>query len=70
MALNKTALKAGIQGLLTDLFDNNANLTTAQAREKYATDLSNLIDAFVKTGLVSVTTTGTATAQAGTGAIT
>ena len=70
MPLQKAALNTGIQALLTDLFDNSTNLTTAQAREKYATDLSNLIDAFVKTGLVSVTTTGTATAQAGTGAIT
>lgn len=69
MALNKTALKTGVRTFTDALWANPDGLTPEQCREKFATDLSNLIDAFVKTGLVSVnvTTTGTATAQTGSG---
>lgn len=69
MALNKAALKAGILALTNELYTNPAELTPAACREKYAEDMSNLIDAFVKTGTVNVnvTTTGTATAHTGTG---
>lgn len=45
MALNKTALKSGIQTLLTDMRTRDAN-----ADEEFATRLSDLIDDFVKSG--------------------
>lgn len=69
MALNKAALKTGIETLTGELFDNTAGLTPAECRTKFATDLSDLIDVFVKSGQVNVTvvTTGTATAHTGTG---
>ena len=63
MALNKIALKTGIKSLTDELWANAGNLTPEQCRDKFATDLSNLIEVFVKTGLV--TTTGTAAAQTG-----
>lgn len=67
MSLNK----AGLKNALIELFTNeqgeeeNAN----QSIERLATGISNAIDAFVKTGTVSVTvaTTGTATSHTGTG---
>lgn len=69
MALNKPALKTGIRLLVNDLWDNTDDLTPEECREVFATRLSDLIDAFVKTGLVSVTvaTTGTAAAHTGSG---
>jgi len=67
MALDKDALKLNILSILDSLSEREEN--PAQAREDFATALCNAIDAFVKTGDVSVTvnTTGTATAQTGTG---
>lgn len=66
MALNKQALKQGIITLQQDM------LTKTEANpEEYAERLASLIDAFVRSGEVtvapgiSVTTTGTATAQTG-----
>lgn len=50
MALNKTALKNGIEALHAELFANAGNLTTAQAGTRYATEMADLIDAFVKSG--------------------
>lgn len=61
MALNKAALKSGIQSLCGK----------ANTAEEFATGLSNLIDAYVKTGTVTVatgilvSTAGTAAAQTG-----
>lgn len=69
MPLDKAGLKINIETLLTDLYNNTANITTAAAREKFATDLSDAIYVFVRTGLVTVTTTGTAAAHTGTGNI-
>ncbi|WP_107039972.1 hypothetical protein [Brumimicrobium mesophilum] len=66
MALNKPVLKNGIVALLTEMETKNVD-----AKEEFATQLSNLIDAFVKSGTVTVsagiavTTAGTATAQTG-----
>jgi len=68
MALNKTGLKNGIKQLLTDMETQNTD-----AKEAFATELSSLIEAYVKSGTVTVTvatgitvaTTGTAAAQAG-----
>lgn len=50
MALNKAQLKTDIENLLTDLYNNPGNLTTAGARTEFATKLSDAIDAFVKSG--------------------
>jgi len=68
MALNKTALASGIKGLQDNLYSDNTR-TPDEARTKYANDLADLIDTFVKSGTVSVTvtTTGTSTAHTGTG---
>ena len=66
MALNKQALKQGIIALQQDMLTK-----TEASPEEYAERLASLIDAFVKSGEVtvapgiSVTTTGTAAAQAG-----
>ena len=66
MALNKQALKQGIIDLQQDMLTKTDN-----SIEEYAERLASLIDAFVKSGEVtvkagiSVSTAGTATAQTG-----
>lgn len=67
MALDKATLKQGIIALQQEM----KNKTEAD-EEFYAEQLTNLIDAFVRSGTVNVatgitvTTAGTATAQTGT----
>jgi hypothetical protein len=66
MALNKTALEQGIKVLLADM-----ETRTEDAKPDFAQTLANLIDAFVKSGTVTVaagitvSTTGSAAAQTG-----
>ena len=66
MALNKQALKQGIITLQQDMLTK-----TAANPEEYAERLASLIDAFVRSGEVTVApgiqvgTAGTATAQTG-----
>lgn len=66
MALNKPQLKQGIKQLLTDMETRNTD-----AKDDFATELSNLIETFVKSGTVTVSagipvsTAGSATAQTG-----
>ena len=66
MALNKQALKQGIIALQQDM-----QRKTDASMEEYAERLASLIDAFVRSGEVtvqpgiSVTTAGTAAAQSG-----
>jgi hypothetical protein len=66
MALNKQALKQGIIDLHQDMLTK-----TNDSIEEYAERLASLIDAFVRSGEVtvaagiSVSTAGTATAQTG-----
>ena len=66
MALNKQALKAGIIALQQDMLTK-----TESSMEEYAERLASLIDAFVKSGEVTVapgiqvSTAGTATTQTG-----
>ena len=66
MALNKQALKQGIIALLRDMLTK-----TDASMEEYAERLASLIDAFVRSGEVtvqagiSVSTAGTAAAQTG-----
>ena len=67
MALNKAGLKTEILAILSDMSTREDHPETA--REDFATQLSDAIDAYVKTGLVTVNTTGTSTAQTGTGTI-
>lgn len=50
MALDKTTLKNGIKALHDELFANAGGLTPAQAADRYADEMANLIDAFVKSG--------------------
>lgn len=57
MALDKAGLKASILALTENLFTDTGR-TPAEAREKYAEDLANAIDAFVKTGTPVVPGTG------------
>ena len=65
MPLNKAALKTGIQALAQNTAENEGSYAD------FADGLANLIDAFVKSGTVTVpagvavATTGTAAAQTG-----
>jgi hypothetical protein len=67
MALNKTALKEGIVFLHTDMSEREEN-----SIEEYATRLSDLIDAFVKSGSVKsgISVTGTVAGSSVTGTTT
>lgn len=67
MALVKPTLEAGILALATDLSTNTTD--PAQARQDFAARLATLIDAYVRSATVTVTTIGTATAQAGFGIV-
>lgn len=63
MPLDKISLKATIKTIVDDLFANTSNLSPAQARNKFATDLADAIDVYVKGGLVI--TNGGPTTQTG-----
>lgn len=67
MALNKPALKSAIKTAL--LAQRNITTDPVSAADQLATALADAIDTFVKTGKVqpgiAVSTTGSATAQAG-----
>ena len=58
MPLDKPTLKAGIQALHDELYANNAGLSPAAAGERYATAISDLIEAFVKSATLNVPGTG------------
>lgn len=64
MPLNKTDLRNGIKGILTDMLSKEEN-----SIDEFAIRLSDEIEKFVKSGTVtvSVSTTGSASAQTGTG---
>jgi phage baseplate assembly protein W len=68
MPLVKPTLEAGILSLLTDLSARTED--PEQARKDYASQLATLIDTYVKSATVTVTTAGTAAAQSGFGVIT
>lgn len=65
MALNKAALKSGIKNLIQNIAENEGSY------DDFANGLGDLIDTYVKTGLVTVAlgipvaTTGSAAAQTG-----
>lgn len=67
MSLNKAALKDTLVSLFTN--EQSEEESPAQSVERLATGIANAVDAFVKSGQVNVTvaTTGSATAQSGTG---
>jgi hypothetical protein len=61
MALDKATLKATIEATLNALkdYDGSSGKTQADAITKLATDLSNALDVYVKSGTVSTTVTVT-----------
>ena len=63
MALNKLALKNGIRAMLDDMATRETDADIA--REDFAVQLSDLIDAFVKTGTPQVPALGLISAAAG-----
>lgn len=67
MALDKITLINDIKQIQDELKDEKDYET---ARNKFAEKLASSIEKFIKTGVVSVTTTGIATTQTGTGNIT
>lgn len=69
MGLNKTKLQTDIENLLTALagYDGQGTKSQTQAVHKFAVDLSAAIDAFVRSGVVQTTVTGTCPQGAVTG---
>ncbi len=70
MALNKAGLKASIKSLIETLktYDGSTTgQTQADAIEKFASDLSDAIDTYVKTATVSTTVTVTSVSGVTTG---
>ncbi|MBS0647397.1 MAG: hypothetical protein JSR97_12530 [Verrucomicrobia bacterium] len=67
MALDKDTLEQAILSIMDNMAAREDN--PGDAREYFAEQLSNAIDAFVRSGKVdvTVTTTGTATNHTGTG---
>ena len=57
MGLNKAGLKVSLEASVNNLFSDNTR-TPAQAATKFATDVSDAIDVFVKTATVTVPGTG------------
>lgn len=57
MALNKAGLKASLEASVNNLFSDTSR-TPAAAATKFATDVSDAIDVFVKTATVTVPGTG------------
>lgn len=68
MALDKTGLKNAILTIFNDMATRVDHPETA--REDFAAALSNAIDVYVKTGTVTIVTTGSSTTQTGTGPVT
>lgn len=56
MSLNKGQLKSAIKQVLVnvDNYNRQAGATVEEARELFATQLSDAIDAFVKTGQITI----------------
>ena len=67
MALDKTTLEKSIETAFNNQSDKKVD--PAEARKAIAKDLANAFNVFVKSGTVNTTvsTTGTAAAQTGTG---
>lgn len=68
MALDKAGLKDAILAIFNDMATRVDN--PEQARIDFATQLSDAIDVYVKTGTVTIVTTGNSTTQTGTGPVT
>ncbi len=70
MALQTTTYAAGIKALMDELYSNPNNLTTDQARSKWANDFANLTELYIKTGKVqagiTLSSTGNASNHTGT----
>lgn len=50
MPLNKSQLKQDLITLSENMFNNSSGMTPAQARDQWATAMSNALEAFVKSG--------------------
>lgn len=64
MALDKSTLKTSIKALVNALktYDGTSGKTQSDAIDKFADDLSNYIDTYVKTATVVITPTDITTA--------
>lgn len=71
MALAKAALITAIKNLSNALktYDGTSGKTQAEAIDKYASDLADAIDLYVKTATVTVTTACPAGAGTGSGGL-
>jgi len=72
MALNKATLAAGLKAVFDGVTpEASGNTDPAALRQKVANEMANVIDAYIKSAIVTVaagitvTTTGTATAHSG-----
>lgn len=72
MALDKTALAASLKSIFDGVSpEANGTIDPTKLRQKVATEMADVIDAYIKSATVtvavgiSVNTTGTATAQVG-----
>jgi hypothetical protein len=72
MSLNKTQLTAALKGIFDGVSpEATGQIDPEQLRQKIASEMADAIDAFVKSGTVTVasgiavSTTGSATAQTG-----
>lgn len=54
MALQTAALKTGIKDLLSELFTNAGGLTSEQAQDRFADQLSTLMETYVKSSQLNV----------------
>lgn len=69
MALQKTVLVTAIKNLSNAMksYDGTSGKTQDEAIEKYATDLADAIDTYIRTAVCSVSVTTTCGAGPGTG---
>lgn len=68
MPLDKATLITDLQAIFD--YESEQEESPDQSRVRVAQKMADAIDKYVKTGLVTVNTTGTAAAQTGTGNIT
>lgn len=67
MALIKSTLTAGILNILTENYEGDLSVEQTAQINQFASDLSTVIDAYIKTALVSTVITGTSPSGAVTG---
>lgn len=72
MALATPTYAQGIKALMDELYSNPSNISTEDARLKFANDFANLTETYIKTGEVQagITLTSTGSASNHTGSTT